>query len=66
MGTKIVLVTLKALVLNSNRRVSISLIQRKMKLGFNASAEILDKLVEGGCVLEMGSNHYELAPEFLL
>jgi DNA segregation ATPase FtsK/SpoIIIE-like protein len=48
--TKDVLDTLRVLVINRVTDVSISLIQRKMRIGFNKSASILEQLVESKIV----------------
>ena len=55
--TKLLLSTLKALVYNGHKEVSKSLIQRKMKIGFNKSDEILKDLVASQIVMEIDGKH---------
>ena len=63
-STQLVLKTLVALVGTGKEKVSMSLIQIKMKVGFNMAKAILHRLIEGGAVLQYPDGTYRLAPEF--
>ena len=40
----------------TNRRASISLVQRHLRIGYNRSARLLDQMERAGLVSSMGSN----------